>query len=67
MDAEALRKTKEHYNSHANLHEDRKQVSSMCTAPLIDLTSPRTPQIATYLKLMLPRHCKPEGKAKPCP
>ena len=26
MDAEALRKTREHYNSHANLHEDREQV-----------------------------------------
>ncbi len=26
MDADALRKTKEHYNSHANLHENREQV-----------------------------------------
>ena len=25
MDAEALKKTREHYNSHANLHEDREQ------------------------------------------
>ena len=27
MDAEALRKTREHYNSHANLHEDREEVA----------------------------------------
>lgn len=44
MDAEALRKTKEHYNSHANLHEDREQVSSMQTAPFIDFPPPCTPQ-----------------------
>jgi len=26
MDAEALRKTREHYNSHSNLHDNREQV-----------------------------------------
>jgi hypothetical protein len=28
MDFEAINKTKEHYNSHANVHVDRQQVSN---------------------------------------
>ena len=38
MDADAVRKTREHYNSHANVYTDRDQVHLLATS-VINLAS----------------------------
>ena len=67
MDAEALRKTREHYNSHANLHEDREQACTIENCKGYRFALPACLKPSTYLMPLLLRRWKLVGKAKPCP
>ena len=67
MDAEALKKTREHYNSHANVHEDREQACALASCRQLLTRPPCRPQDFDLPDAVVPQalEARRQGKALP--